>query len=261
MLVLLSEGSQILALTLDISVKLKYLSDTISFACESPRPDFNLAIGLLNSTIADMDIDYSHAVEEHTHIQSILHALRDNPPLCPDGDGRGSLTLERSHDLMGNVTVSLFSSMGITPADNALESGKVLMTYLQLLGFVYIYYFVVAALAMFILAAFVYLTQRHTGRLYVWSGVGIRVLLGAMLLGMTFIVFDFERTYKFMTSAVIIFTFTLALFVALLVDRLLDSIALKPSTPRDGAEIEASPVMMSRLSPVPTDTSNHNDIH
>lgn len=214
MLVLLSEGSQILALTLDISLKLKYLSDTIFFACEPPRPDPRFAIDLLNSTIMDMDIDYTKgALEMQRCIQSILQALRDNPHLCPSINGPGSLTLQRSHDLMGNVTASLFSSMGITPPVDVVESEKLLMLYLRLLGFVYIYYFVVASFAMFILAAFVFLTQRHTGKIYAWVAIITRVLLGIILLGMVTMVANFRLIYNFMTSPLIIFTFTLALLV------------------------------------------------
>lgn len=214
MVVLLSEGSQILVLTLDISLKLKYLSNTILSACEPPRPDPNFAIDQLNSTIVDMDIDYTKgALKEQRCIQYILQTLRDSPQLCPSMNNPGSLTLQHSHDLMGNVTASLFSSMGITLPVDVVESEKLLMLYLRLLGFVYIYYFVVASLAMFILAAFVFLTQRHTGRIYAWVAITTRVLLGIILLAMVTIVANFDLIYRFMTSPLIIFTFTLALFV------------------------------------------------
>lgn len=214
MVVLLSEGSQILVLTLDISLKLKYLSNTILSACEPPRPDPNFAIDQLNNTIADMDIDYTKgALKEQRCIQYILQTLRDSPQLCPSMNNPGSLTLQRSHDLMGNVTASLFSSMGITLPLDVVESEKLLMLYLRLLGFVYIYYFVVASFAMFILAAFVFLTQRHTGRIYAWVAITTRVLLGIILLAMVTIVANFDLIYRFMTSPLIIFTFTLALFV------------------------------------------------
>ncbi|ODH52590.1 hypothetical protein GX48_01370 [Paracoccidioides brasiliensis] len=262
-LVLLSEGSQILALTLDISLKLKYLSNTIFFACEPPRPDPNFAIDLLNSTITDMDIDYSQgAKDEQRCIQSILQALRDNPPLCSSDDGPGALTLQRSHDLMGNVTASLFSSMGITPATHMVDSDKLLMLYLEMLGFVYMYYFIVASAAMFIFAAFVFLTQRHTGKIYSWVAITTRVLLGILLLGMVAIVTNFRLVYSFMTNPMIIFTFTLVLLVALLADRALDSIALRSptKTSNDGEGTEIGPVTMSQLSPIPTAISNDSTI-
>ncbi|EDN06175.1 conserved hypothetical protein [Histoplasma mississippiense (nom. inval.)] len=262
MVVLLSEGSQILVLTLDISLKLKYLSNTILSACEPPRPDPNFAIDQLNSTIVDMDIDYTKgALKEQRCIQYILQTLRDSPQLCPSMNNPGSLTLQRSHDLMGNVTASLFSSMGITLPVDVVESEKLLMLYLRLLGFVYIYYFVVASLAMFILAAFVFLTQRHTGRIYAWVAITTRVLLGIILLAMVTIVANFDLIYRFMTSPLIIFTFTLALFVALLIDRLLDLIALKRGKLEIEGEVSATePYEMFQLSPMATTISDDSTV-
>ncbi|KAL7358526.1 hypothetical protein ACKS0A_02536 [Histoplasma ohiense] len=262
MVVLLSEGSQILVLTLDISLKLKYLSNTILSACESPRPDQNFAIDQLNSTIVDMDIDYTKgALKEQRSIQYILQTLRDSPQLCPSMNNPGSLTLQRSHDLMGNVTASLFSSMGITLPVDVVESEKLLMLYLRLLGFVYIYYFVVASFAMFILAAFVFLTQLHTGRIYAWVAIATRVLLGIILLAMVTIVANFDLIYRFMTSPLIVFTFTLALFVALLIDRLLDLIALKKGKPEIEGEVSATePYEMFQLSPMETTISDENTV-
>ncbi|PGG99446.1 hypothetical protein AJ79_08520 [Helicocarpus griseus UAMH5409] len=211
-LVLLSEGSQILALTLDISLKLKYLKNTIFFACEPPLPDPEVAIDLLNSTITDMDIDYTHAPREQHAIQSILQTLRHSTmQLCPSEFGPGSLSPQVSHDLMGNVTASLFASMGILPPHHVVEGGKLLMSYLRLLGFVFIYYFIVAGFAMFILAAFVFLTRRHTGKVYTSVAVVTRILLGILLVGIVAMVTNFRLVYKFMTSPMIIFTFTLAL--------------------------------------------------
>ncbi|KAG5290825.1 hypothetical protein I7I50_00694 [Histoplasma capsulatum G186AR] len=261
MVVLLSEGSQILVLTLDISLKLKYLSNTILSACEPPRPDPNFAIDQLNNTIADMDIDYTKgALKEQRCIQYILQTLRDSPQLCPSMNNPGSLTLQRSHDLMGNVTASLFSSMGITLPLDVVESEKLLMLYLRLLGFVYIYYFVVASFAMFILAAFVFLTQRHTGRIYAWVAITTRVLLGIILLAMVTIVANFDLIYRFMTSPLIIFTFTLALFVALLIDRLLDLIALKRGKPEIGEVSATEPYEMFQLSPMATTISDDSTV-
>lgn len=214
-LILLSEGSQILALTLDISLKLKYLGETISYACEPPRPDPDFAINLLNSTIMDMEINYNRgALREKRAIYGILKDLRRNPPLCSVNDAPGSLNLQRSHDLMGNVTVCLFSSMGITlPADDvgAVDSDGLLMMYLRLLGFVYLYYFVVTSLAMFCFACFVYLTERRTGQAVLWMAIGTRVLSGIFLASLTAFVINFDLTYTFMTNPMIIFTFSLTL--------------------------------------------------
>ncbi|OJD15533.1 hypothetical protein AJ78_04229 [Emergomyces pasteurianus Ep9510] len=261
-LVLLSEGSQILALTLDISLKLKYLSNTISFACESSSLDPSFAVDLLNSTIMDMDIDYNKGtLLEQRCIQSMLQALRDSPRLCPSINGPGSLTLQLSHDLMGNVTASLFSSMGITLPVDVVESEKLLMLYLRLLGFVYIYYFFVASFAMFILAAFVFLTQRHTGKIYIWVAITARVLLGIILLCMITMVANFRLVYSFMTSPLIIFSFTLALLVALLVDRILDSTALKIAKPsNDGETTGMDQYSMFQLSPMATAISNDSTL-
>ncbi|KLJ07819.1 hypothetical protein EMPG_16712 [Blastomyces silverae] len=262
MLVLLSEGSQILALTLDISLKLRHLSDSILFACKPPRPDPHFAIDLLNRTILDMDIDYTKAgLEEQRCIQSILQDLRNNPQLCPSINGPGSLTHQHSHDLMGNVTTSLFSSMGITLPVGVVESEKLLMLYLRLLGFVYIYYFVVASFAMFILAAFVFLTQRHAGKIYTWVAITTRVLLGIILLGMVAMVANFRLIYSYMTSPLIIFTFTLALLVALLVDRVLDSVALKMGKPTSDREVNGTDTYaMFQLSPMVTAVSDDSTL-
>ena len=219
-LILLSEGSQILALTLDIYLKLKYLGETISYACEPPRPDPDFAINLLNSTITDMEINYNHgALEEKHAIYRILEELRSNPPLCSANGVPGSLNMDRSHDLMGNITVCLFSSMGITlPADDvgAADSDALLMMYLRLLGFVYLYYFVVTSLAMFCFALFVYLTERRIRRVFVWIAIGIRVLSGIFLASLTAFVINIDLTYTFMTSPMIIFTFSLTLLAGML---------------------------------------------
>ncbi|PGH16359.1 hypothetical protein AJ80_05209 [Polytolypa hystricis UAMH7299] len=217
-LILLSEASQILALTLDVSLKLKYLSETIIFACEPPRPDPTTAIDLLNSTIRDMEIHYDRgALEEKRAIEDILQALRDNPPLCSTDTLPGALNLERSHHLMGNVTASLFASKGIMPAvDNpgSLEGTTLLMMYLKLLAFVYVYYFVVASFVMFFLAIFMYITHQRPLKAYTWIAIATRIFLGVLFLCLIGLTSNFEMTYRFMTSPMIIFTFTLALFTS-----------------------------------------------
>ena len=131
------------------------------FACEEPRPKPETAIDLLRSTIADMEIDYSKGLKEQ---QAISHILRDlsNGPLCQASDNLAApyaLSSDRMKDLMGNVTAALFSSMGITPSEkqdvSQLNSNQLLRMYMDLLGFVYIYYWITTALAMGLLAAFV----------------------------------------------------------------------------------------------------------
>jgi hypothetical protein len=235
----LSEGSQILALTLDISLKLRFLGETISYACEAPRPDPYFAIKLLNSTITDMEINYNRgALEEKRAIYRILEELRSNQPLCSANDVPGSLNMERSHDLMGNVTVCLFSSMGITlPADGTgtVESDGLLMMYLRLLGFVYLYYFIVTSLAMFCFALFVYLTERRTNEVFVWIAIGTRVLLGVFLASLTAFIINFDLTYTFMTSPMIIFTFSLALLTGMLIFVVCVFTYFQPHLPRVSA--------------------------
>ncbi|KKA23186.1 hypothetical protein T310_2779 [Rasamsonia emersonii CBS 393.64] len=252
-LILSSEGSQILALTLDIALKLRYLGETIIFACEEPRPDRQYAIALLNDTIVDMEIDFSKgALQERLAINLILNSLWDNPQLCPDNSTTNStdyaLTQVQARNLMGNVTVSLFASMGITPTKGDLSrfgSSTLLMMYVNLLGFVYMYYFVTVALSMGYFAAFVHLTKRHPRPLHNGIAIGVRVLLGLFLLALVSFSRNFDLTYFFMTSPIIIFTFALALFKVLLVDRLLDWIATQKNGDigRHGSKSSTLPIV------------------
>lgn len=219
-LILSSEGSQILALTLDIALKLRYLGETIVFACEEPRPDSQYAIALLNDTIVDMEIDFSKgALQERFAINFILNSLWNSSQLCPDNSTTNStdygLTQARARSLMGNVTVSLFASMGITPTKGDLSrfgSSTLLMMYVNLLGFVYMYYFASVSLSMGYFAAFVHITKRHPRPLHNAIAIGVRVLLGVFLLALVTFSRNFDLTYFFMTSPIIIFTFALALF-------------------------------------------------
>ncbi|KAF9894321.1 hypothetical protein FE257_007824 [Aspergillus nanangensis] len=228
-LILLLEGSQILALTLDITLKLSYLTDAIMFACAEPRPAPEEAIDLLWDTISNMEINYSQgAIKEQMAIAEILEAL-PNDPLCPNNEpGSYSATNDRLGDLVGNVTAALFTSMGIVPSDGTnlgpMDSSGLLRMYVGLLGFVYAYFFVVASIVMFLFAAFVYLTRRHDGHLSLAVGMGVRILLGVMLACLTsFVEFDhFALAYSFMTSPLILYAFTFILLMVLLVDRLLD---------------------------------------
>lgn len=167
-----------------------------------------------------MEIDFSKgALQERLAINLILNSLWDNPQLCPDNSTTNStdyaLTQVQARNLMGNVTVSLFASMGITPTKGDLSrfgSSTLLMMYVNLLGFVYMYYFVTVALSMGYFAAFVHLTKRHPRPLHNGIAIGVRVLLGLFLLALVSFSRNFDLTYFFMTSPIIIFTFALALF-------------------------------------------------
>lgn len=213
-LVLLLEGSQILALTLDITLKLTYLEETIMFACEEPRPRPEIAIGLLRNTIEDMEINYSRgAIKEKMAIDAILEDL-PNHPLCP-GEKVIAFFVTNDHlnDLVGNVTAALFSSMGIIPSEETnigqFTSSQLLRMYMQLLGFVYIYFFVVASLVMFLFAAFAVLARRHN--FYTSIGITTRIILGVLLASLVSFVGKFALAYEFMTSPTILYAFTFVL--------------------------------------------------
>jgi low temperature requirement protein LtrA len=229
-LILLLEGSQILALTLDITLKLQYLVETILFACEEPQPPPELAIRLLRQTIEDMEIEYSRgAINEQMAIYEILDDL-PNHRLCPINGTIGfRLTQNRINDLVGNVTSALFSSMRIVPPRSAnlnqMDSSQLLRMYVELLGFVYVYFFVVASIAMFLFAAFSYLAWRHDKLSAMGIGVAVRILLGVFLASLTVFAKDFELAYSFMKSPTILYAFTFVLLAVLLVDRLLDHYA------------------------------------
>ncbi|KAB8266268.1 nineteen complex-related protein 2-domain-containing protein [Aspergillus pseudonomiae] len=213
-LVLLLEGSQILALTLDITLKLTYLEETIMFACEEPRPRPGIAIGLLRNTIEDMEINYSRgAIKEKMAIDAILEDL-PNHPLCLGENVFGFfVTNDHLNDLVGNVTAALFSSMGIIPSEETnigqLTSSQLLRMYMELLGFVYIYFFVVASLVMFLFAAFAFLARRHS--FYTSIGITTRIILGVLLASLVSFVGKFGLAYDFMTSPMILYAFTFVL--------------------------------------------------
>ena len=210
MLILTSEGSQILALTLDVALKVRYLVETFAFACEKPRPKPLDAIRLINSTIADMEIDFSRgALEEKKTIESFLNALRSSPYIICPGN-QNSLTKTQVDDLVSNVTVSLFSSMGITTDESSHE--RKIVRYFRLLGFVYIYYFVVTSLAIAHFSLFVLLAHRHPRKLYRGIAFITRLVLAILLMSLASFIRYFSLTFYFMTSPMIIFTFTLTLF-------------------------------------------------
>jgi hypothetical protein len=155
-LILLAEASQIIALTLDVSIKLKHLKDTIFFACEEPRPDPEFAVRLLNSTITDMEINYNRAHTEESAIRLILTSLQASRSLCDSEDPAGTMSTQLLRNLTGNVTTALFSSMKLTPPTiglSHLDNRILMMEYIKFFEFVYLYYFVVAAITMFLFAA------------------------------------------------------------------------------------------------------------
>lgn len=224
-IILSSEGCQILALTLDIVLKLKYLTNTICFSCEEPRPTTSVALKLLNSTITDMEIDFSKAQGEKRAIHDIMGIL-ETMNLCASNDSMANstkygLTDARSAQLLGNVTASLFSSMGITTPEEDLNNAdgkKFLKTYVSFLTFVYVYYFVVASLAMVHFATFALLTRRHHRPVYNAIAAGTRLLCAVFLVSLIAFVQNFDLTYYYMTSPVIIFTFALTLLIGRLSD-------------------------------------------
>ncbi|OOF96356.1 hypothetical protein ASPCADRAFT_395953 [Aspergillus carbonarius ITEM 5010] len=226
-LILLLEGSQILALSLDITLKLRYLAETILWACEEPRPRPDHAIRILRTTIADMEIDYSRgAINEQIAITRILDDL-PNHPLCPSyRTGQVPIIRDMLSDLVGNVTAALFSTMRIMPSNQTdpghLSSDQLLQRYMALLEFVYVYYFAVASLTMFFFGGFVLLARRHTLHRCTSISTTTRLTLGVLLASLVSFSRYFPLVYSFMTSPAILYAFTLTLLLVLLVDRSLD---------------------------------------
>ncbi|KAJ5528102.1 hypothetical protein N7513_012261 [Penicillium frequentans] len=229
-LILLLEGSQILALTLDVTLKLKYLAQTFLFVCEENRPSQEKAIALIRSTITDMEIPFSRgATQEWAAISSLLDDL-SNQPLCPEvGTFSARHNVDIFNDLMGNVTAALFSSMDITPPVKVdiglLDSHQLLQMYMRLLAFVYIYFFAGASLTMGFFSVFTILSHRHKRRLHLGLSMAVRALLAIFLAGLVSFASYFPLAYSFMTSPIILYAFTLPLLTVLLVDRLLDGLA------------------------------------
>lgn len=219
-LILLLEGSQILALTLDVTLKLRYLRQTFSFVCEEPRPSPTRAVELIRSTIADMEIPFSRgATQEWVAISDLLQDLTQQP-LCPDlGHLQYIQTVHLFNDLMGNVTAALFSSMDIRPNVKGdisrLDSHELLQMYMKVLAFVYIYFFIVASLSMGLFAVFVVLSRRHERPLYLGLSVTVRVLLAISLANLVLFASHFPLAYSFMTSPIILYAFTLTLLTGL----------------------------------------------
>ncbi|CRG92143.1 Transcription elongation factor SPT6 [Talaromyces islandicus] len=231
-IILSSEGCQILTLALDISVKLRYLLETMHFACEDPRPSKSFALNLLNRTIVDMEIDFSRSPRENNAISRVMTTLWNQDEICPTGNfteaPRYGIFEEQGRYLSGNVTVALFSSMGILPREPesmSLDGMRYVKVYLGLLTFVYMYYFVTVGLGMACFAIFAALTRRHPKHLYNGTAVGFRLLCAVVLLSQVAFARDFNLTYKYMTHPIILYTFSLTMLSVLLVDRLLDSFA------------------------------------
>ena len=216
-LILLLEGSQILALTLDVTLKLGYLAETFLFVCEEPRPQLDQAVQLIRSTISDMEIPFSRgATQEWTSISSILEDMAEQP-LCPEaGTFIYFYTTDLINDLMGNVTAALFSSMGITPKVKGgiglLDNKQLLHMYMKLLSFVYVYFFTVACITMLLLGVFVRLTRRHSCQLHQSLSIAVRVVIALILAALVAFSRNFSLAYSFMTSPVILYAFTLTLF-------------------------------------------------
>lgn len=215
-IILSSEGCQILTLALDISLKLRYLLETMHFACEEPRPEKSFALNLLNRTIVDMEIDFSRSPQENDAITLVMTGLWKLKDICPAGNSteatRYGILEDQGRSLSGNVTVALFSSMGILPKEPESMSSdgmRYVKVYLGLLTFVYIYYFVTVGLVMAYFAVFTFLTRRHPRHLYNAIAVGFRLLCATVLLSQVAFARDFNLTYKYMTHPIILYTFSL----------------------------------------------------
>jgi hypothetical protein len=220
MLIITSGGAQILALALDVALKLRYLADTIAFACEENGPPPIRALRLINSTIADMEINFSRgAMEEKKAIESIINTLSSRPELlCPRNQtAYFSLTQDQAYALLGNVTVSLFSTLGITPSTDRFRNigGLALVTeYFELIRFVFVYYFVAISLAIAHFSLFMLLAHRHTRKLHRAIAISARLALAIILASLTSLAKTYGNLpYYVMTSPIIVFTFALTLFV------------------------------------------------
>jgi hypothetical protein len=217
-IILSSEGCQILTLALDISLKLRYLLETMHFACEDPRPAKSFALNLLNRTIVDMEIDFSRSPRENNAISRVMATLWNQRDICPTGNSteapKYGILEEQGRYLSGNVTIALFSSMGILPKEPeamSLDGMRYVKVYLGLLTFVYIYYFVTVGVGMAYFAIFAALTRRHPKRLYNGIAVGFRLLCAVVLLSQVAFARDFNLTYKYMTHPIILYTFSLTM--------------------------------------------------
>ncbi|KAH8701051.1 nineteen complex-related protein 2-domain-containing protein [Talaromyces proteolyticus] len=231
-IILSSEGCQILALALDISLKLRYLLETMQFACEDPPPLKSFALELLNRTIVDMEIDFSKSPHEKAGISHVMATLWNTTDICAEGNSTQAsvygIPEDQGRYLSGNVTVALFSSMDILPEepDSTNTDGmRYVRVYLGLLTFVYIYYFITVGLAMAYFGIFTILTRRHSNQVYNAVAVAFRFLCAIVLMSQVAFAKDFNLTYRYMTHPIILYTFSLTMLSVLLVDRVLDTLA------------------------------------
>lgn len=225
-IILSSEASQILALALDISLKLRYLLETTNFACEEPRPSKEFALNLLNRTIMDMEIDFSKSSYEELAIQNVMSGLWNQTNICSGDDSTAyGIREDQGRFLSGNVTVALFSSMGITledPHSTSSEGMQYVKLYLGLLAFVYVYYFLTVGLEMVHFAVFAWLTNRHPRALYNVIAVGFRLLCATLLISQIAFAQNFDLTYKYMTHPIILYTFSLTMLMGKYCCRVMD---------------------------------------
>lgn len=217
-LVLLSEGSQILSLILDVALKLGHLGKKILWMCEHPRPQPDFAVDVLNDTVVGMSFDFhQHRVlPQLSAIKSILDTLRGALPLCPTDDDPGLLDHNRSHDLLKHVTVALFTNIGISsPVEDyaSMSSHELLVEYLKKAEFVFSHYLVLAALCMFMLAVFVIIVPGKTSKVRTGTMIGSRVVLGFVLLSLVGLFRGSNAIHTFMTTPWVLFIFTTALLL------------------------------------------------
>jgi hypothetical protein len=206
-----------MALALDISLKLRYLLETTNFACEEPRPAKEFALSLLNRTIVDMEIDFTKSSREELAIHNIIDGLWNQTDICSGHSTQRSaygIREDQGRFLSGNVTVALFSSMGITledPHSTSSEGMQYVKLYLGLLTFVYVYYFVTVGLEMIHFAVFAWLTKRHPRALFNMMAVGFRLMCAAILISQIAFAKNFDLTYMYMTHPIILYAFSLTM--------------------------------------------------
>jgi hypothetical protein len=176
------------------------------------------ALILLNRTITDMEIDYTKAPHEKAAIHNVLGSLWNQTNICSSTNSPGAkaygIKEEHGRFLTGNVTVALFSSMGITledPDSTSSEGMQYVKLYLGLLAFVYVYYFITVGLAMLQFAIFTTLTSRHPIFWFNALAVGFRLLCAVILISQIVFAKDFDLTYKYMTHPIILYTFSLTM--------------------------------------------------
>jgi hypothetical protein len=162
-----------------------------------------------------MEIDYTKAPHEKAAIHNILGGLWNQTSICSSSNSTGAkaygIKEEQGRFITGNVTVALFSSMGITLEDPDSSSSKGMQyvkLYLGLLAFVYVYYFITVGLAMLHFAIFATLTSRHPRPWFNAMAVGFRLVCAVILISQITFAKNFDLTYKYMTHPIILYTFS-----------------------------------------------------